>query len=62
VLEFVVQYERQLRQFKTSMMGHTQTVEAIKKEGGEYTEEKWMRLSEVRMTRETFPSQPYPQS
>ena len=43
----MVQYEGQLRQFKTAMMGHTHTVEAIKEEGGEYSEEKWMKLSKV---------------
>lgn len=50
VLEFVMQYERQLRQFKSLLGRHTQTVEAIKKEGEEYSEEKWMKLSKVRFS------------
>ena len=48
MLEFVSQYERQVRQFKSSLEAHTHTVEAIRGEGEEYSEEKWTKLSKVR--------------
>lgn len=43
-----MQYERQVKQFKQSLNDHTHTVEAIKKEGGGYSEVNWIKLSEVR--------------
>ena len=43
----MVQYERQVKQFKQSLNDHTHTVESIKKEGGGYTEVNWIKLSEV---------------
>lgn len=48
VLEFVTQYEKQVGQFKQSLDAHTRTVETIKKKGEGYSEENWIRLSQVR--------------
>ena len=41
------QYERKVEEFKRSLNDHTLTVEAIKKEGGGYSEVNWIKLSEV---------------
>ena len=44
----MVQYEAEIKRFKDSLIKHTATVEAIKKEGTVgYSEENWMKLSDV---------------
>ena len=45
----MTQYEKQVGHFKRSLDSHTRTVEAIKKKGEGYSEENWIKLSEVRI-------------
>ena len=49
MLEFVAQYEKEMKRFKDSLELHTATMEKIKKTGGGYSEEGWTKLSEVAM-------------
>lgn len=46
-MEFVTQYENEMKRFKGALNDHTSTLEEIKEEGDEFCEDSWTKLSEV---------------